>query len=38
MIFFVLASRFDGFGQSVLEAMLAGRVLLSISEVAGFAR
>jgi glycosyltransferase involved in cell wall biosynthesis len=33
---FCLPSRFEGFGQSGLEAMLAGRVLL-ISEVAGIA-
>jgi glycosyltransferase involved in cell wall biosynthesis len=33
---FCLPSRFEGFGQSALEAMLAGRVLL-VSEVAGIA-
>ena len=33
---FCLPSRFDGFGLSALEAMLAGRVLL-VSEVAGIA-
>ena len=34
---FVLPSRFEGFGLSALEAMLAGRVLL-VSEIAGIAR
>jgi glycosyltransferase involved in cell wall biosynthesis len=34
---FCLPSRFEGFGLSALEAMLAGRVLL-VSERAGIAR